>query len=128
MINIPAKRAKGRPLNLLFHLLLFQARDVAEWIEHSDVTTMLRIVDENERIKLTPQTISGGLQVNTEYWFLTEDGLYEVLLQSRKPIAKEFKKQVKEILKTIRKHGVYATNDFIEQAISDLQLFLRQQR
>ena len=68
MINIPAKKAKGRLLNLLFHLLLFQARDVAGWIEHSDVTTMLRIVDENERIKLTPQTISGGLQVNTEYW------------------------------------------------------------
>lgn len=40
-------------------------------------------------------------------WFLTEDGLYEVLMQSRKPIAKEFKKGVKEILKTIRKTGGY---------------------
>ncbi|WP_300854391.1 BRO family protein, partial [uncultured Clostridium sp.] len=32
-------------------------------------------------------------------WFLTEDGLYEVLMQSRKPIAKAFKKEVKKILK-----------------------------
>lgn len=44
---------------------------------------------------------------NREVWLLTEDGLYEVLMQSRKPIAKEFKKGVKEILKTIRKTGGY---------------------
>ncbi|WP_255299871.1 BRO family protein [Bacillus cereus] len=30
-----------------------------------------------------------------EVLFLTEDGLYEVLMQSRKPIAKMFKKEVK---------------------------------
>lgn len=48
------------------------------------------------------------LQANTEYWFLTEDGLYEVLMQSRKPKAKEFKKEVKKILKSIRKTGGYS--------------------
>mgnify|MGYP003401111636 CR=1 FL=1 len=48
---------------------------------------------------------------NREMWFLTEDGLYEVLMQSRKPIAKEFKKQVKLILKEIRKHGMYAAEE-----------------
>ena len=40
-------------------------------------------------------------------WFLTEDGLYEVLMQSRKPIAKQFKKEVKQILKQIRRTGDY---------------------
>lgn len=35
-------------------------------------------------------------------WFLTEDGLYELLMQSRKPIAKQFKKQVKKMLKELR--------------------------
>ena len=44
-------------------------------------------------------------------YFLTEEGLYEVLMQSRKPIAKEFKKQVKIILKDIRKHGMYAAEE-----------------
>ena len=39
---------------------------------------------------------------NREMWFLTEDGLYEVLMQSRKPIAKEFKKQVIKILDDLR--------------------------
>ena len=41
---------------------------------------------------------SGGSKL-----FLTEDGLYEVLMQSRKPIAKQFKKEVKKILKGLRK-------------------------
>lgn len=82
---------------------LFKAKEVAEVIEHPNVTVMLNLVDEEEKgVKqlLTP----GG---NQQVWFLTEDGLYEVLMQSRKPIAKEFKKGVKEILKTIRKTGGY---------------------
>ena len=46
-----------------------------------------------------------GLQGET--WFLTEDGLYELLMQSRKPIAKQFKKGVKKILHEIRTKGGY---------------------
>ena len=38
---------------------------------------------------------------------LTEDGLYEVLMTSQKPIAKQFKKEVKKILKQIRQTGGY---------------------
>ena len=82
---------------------LFLARDVAEWIEHSNVTEMLKCVDSDE--KLTSAILRAGQmrQVN----MLTEDGLYEVLMQSRKPKAKEFKKEVKKILKSIRKTGGY---------------------
>ena len=70
---------------------------------------MIKSVDEEEKTKIFyPAKIVGGvLQANTEYWFLTEDDLYEVLMQSRKPKAKEFKKEVKKILKSIRKHGGY---------------------
>ena len=50
---------------------------------------------------------------------LTEDGLYEVLMQSRKPIAKQFKKKVKEILKDIRKHGIYATDNVIDKILDN---------
>lgn len=82
---------------------LFLAKDVAEWIEHSDVSTMIRNVDEDEKVTNIVCTLGG----NQNAWFLTEDGLYEVLMQSRKPIAKQFKKGVKEILKTIRKTGSY---------------------
>ena len=54
-----------------------------------------------------PKIVGGNLKPNRGYWFLTEDGLYEVLMQSRKPKAKEFKKEVKKILKSIRKTGRY---------------------
>jgi len=94
---------------------LFLAKDVASWIEHSDTSKMIRSVDEDEKVKNNVPTL-GGLQ---ESWFLTEDGLYEVLMQSRKPIAKQFKKQVKTILKDIRLKGGYiaTTEDDDEMTI-----------
>ena len=85
---------------------LFLAKDVAKWIEHSDVSTMMRNVDPDEKVTNNVCT-PGGVQTS---WFLTEDGLYEVLMQSRKPIAKQFKKEVKKILKSIRKNGAYIRN------------------
>ena len=89
---------------------LFLAKEVAECIDYAktsqgyyDVSRMVGTVDEEEK-HLRTIFVDGR---NYEMWFLTEDGLYEVLMQSRKPIAKEFKKGVKEILKTIRKTGGY---------------------
>lgn len=84
---------------------LFLAKDVAEWIEHTNITMMLGGIDEDEKVIITPKQSLGMFTANKSYNFITEDGLYEVLMQSRKPIAKEFKKQVKEILRTIRKTG-----------------------
>lgn len=78
---------------------LFLAKDVAQWIEHSDVSMMMKAIDSDEKLIQT-MLVSGQ---NREMWFLTEDGLYEVLMQSRKPIAKKFKKKVKAILKSLRK-------------------------
>lgn len=82
---------------------LFKAADVAAMIEHTDVSTMARSVDEDERLI---QTLFVAGQ-RRECLMLTEDGLYEVLMQSRKPIAKEFKRGVKTILKEIRTNGAY---------------------
>ena len=92
---------------------LFLAKDVAEWIGLTNVSDMISRVDNDEVTKLN----LGGLQ--GECNFLTENGMYEVLMQSRKPIAKEFKKEVKKILKDIRKHGIYATDNVIDQIINN---------
>lgn len=98
---------------------LFLAKDVAEWIEYSvsNVSKMLAVVDDEEKTIRT--IVTSGSNYQTEAWFLTEDGLYEVLMQSRKPIAKQFKKEVKEILKTIRKHGIYATDNVIDNILNN---------
>ena len=82
---------------------LFLAKDIAEWIEHSNPAAMLNTVDEDEKGIRIVYTLGGDQKVNV----LTEDGLYEVLMQSRKPIAKQFKKGVKQILKEIRTTGGY---------------------
>lgn len=82
---------------------LFLAKDVANWIEHKNITHMMNTVDEDEKLTYTICNSGQG----REMWVLTENGLYEVLMQSRKPIAKQFKKKVKEILKQIRKTGGY---------------------
>lgn len=80
---------------------LFLASDVAEWIEHSQTSKMVKSVDDDEKMMGT-LFLSGQ---NRDAWFLTEDGLYEVCMQSRKPIAKKMKKEIKRYLKSIRLTG-----------------------
>lgn len=78
---------------------LFRAKDVADWIEHSNVSAMVQSVDEDE--KLTLNIAYSELNKHNEL-FLTENGVYEVLMLSRKPIAKDFKKEVKKMLHALR--------------------------
>ena len=84
---------------------LFVASDVATMLNHPNTSELVKLVDDDE--KLTSTILRSGQ--NREVWMLTENGLYEVLMQSRKPIAKQFKKGVKAILKEIRKNGGYIT-------------------
>ena len=78
----------------------FKAKDVAEWIEYdtSSINKLISSVDEDEAGRRNLPTSSGS----KETWFLSENGVYEVLMQSRKPVAKEFKKEIKKLLKAIR--------------------------
>ena len=85
---------------------LFRASDVADWLGITSARDMVTRLDQDEVRRLNLRSRSG------ETWFLTEDGLYEALMQSRKPVAKQFKKGVKKILHEIRTKGGYiATNE-----------------
>lgn len=79
---------------------LFKAKDVTNMLGLTNPREVMSRVDDDERCKL-------NLPRQGATWMLTENGLYEVLMQSRKPIAREFKKGVKAILKEIRKTGGY---------------------
>ncbi|WP_064590854.1 BRO-N domain-containing protein [Streptobacillus moniliformis] len=102
---------------------MFNANEVAKIIENKNVSQMLKDVEEDEK-ELVLVTREDGK--THKQWYLTEDGLYEVLFSSRKPIAKKFKKQVKEILKTIREKRGYIVvrkedNEYtIKQRINNL--------
>lgn len=86
---------------------LFRAKDVAEVINHNNISHMLSLVDDDEK-GVTQFVTPGG---NQQVWMLTEGGLYEVLMQSRKPIAKQFKKGVKQILHEVRTTGGYISTN-----------------
>ena len=88
---------------------LFLAKDVAEMIDYAktskgsyDVSNMLKTIDEDEKL-VRKFFVSGQKR---DVWMLTENGLYEVLFQSNKPIAKEFKGKVKELLHNLRTNKV----------------------
>lgn len=79
----------------------FVASDVAEWLDERDGFTVARKVTDDEKdtqIVCTP----GGNQKTT---VLTEDGLYEACMLSRKKIAKPLKKEIKNYLRSIRLTG-----------------------
>ena len=80
---------------------LFKASDVADWLHNTNVSNMVKKVDEDEVTKFNLGSRQG------ETLFLTENGLYEILMLSRKKEAKQFKKGVKAILHEIRTKGGY---------------------
>ncbi|WP_202056261.1 Bro-N domain-containing protein [Streptococcus danieliae] len=89
---------------------LFIAVEVAKMIEVQNTTDLLKRVDEDEKLTYVVSRAGQKREVN----MLTEFGLYEVLFQSRKPKAKEFKRVVKQILKEIRQQGYYMQGELVE--------------
>lgn len=113
----------GRSIQMYGDIIspLFKATDVAEWIGHTKVSMMLKTIDDDEKVKvnnLYSDTRTGG----NGTWMLTEDGLYEVCMQSRKPIAKETKREIKRYLKQIRKTGGYIP---VEKEDDDLTIMVK---
>jgi anti-repressor protein len=98
---------------------LFLTKEIADIIEYSasNSSKLTNLVDRDEKVRNIITTPGG----NQEVWLLTEDGLYEVLFQSRKPIAKQFKKGVKQILHEVRTTGGYISttpNDTPEEIMA----------
>ena len=122
IINQREVLGKGFKMYGTFDEPLFLAKHVAEWIEYDVKNTyrLLNSVDEEEKVKGSIHTL-GGTQ---EMWFLTEDGLYEVLMQSRKPIAKAFKKEVKGILKKLRKGNLNVPSYQIDNPIERAKVWI----
>ena len=94
---------------------LFCLADVCKVLDLQSSAVMRRL--EKGVISSHPlQTAGGTQQVN----FVNEDGLYDVILDSRKPEAKAFRKWItSEVLPTIRKHGAYMTEDALTRAITE---------
>lgn len=104
-----------------FEKPLFKAKDIGDLLGITQIRKTIQNLDDNFKLLQAGNTNS-GLQ---EQYFLTIDGLYEVLFISRKPIAKEFRSWVRKILEEIRKTGEYKSNREIEYKTKN-NLFIEQ--
>lgn len=97
----------------------FVAKDICNILGHSNVSMALDRIDDDERAKFNL-----GRQGETN--IVNEAGLYSLVLASRKPEAREFKRWVThEVLPSIRKHGIYATETTIDQILADPDFGIR---
>ncbi|MCU5519858.1 phage antirepressor [Bacillus cereus] len=95
----------------------FVAKDVCNVLEIVNATRSLSRLDEDE---LHSMKVTDSLGRPQETNVINESGLYSLIMTSRKPQAKAFKKWVtSEVLPTIRKHGAYMTDQVLEQAVTN---------
>lgn len=81
----------------------FVAADVCRALEHTNTAVALERLDGDEKYKFS-LGLSGG-----DTWCVNEPGLYSLVLGSRKPEAKAFKRWIThEVLPAIRKTGSYS--------------------
>lgn len=94
----------------------FVAKDVCDALDLSDVSKAVYGLDDDEKLTRT-LFVSGQ---NREVWIINEPGLYSLILRSRKPEAKQFKRWIThEVIPSIRKHGAYITPETMEQTLKD---------
>ena len=93
----------------------FVGKDVAEILGYKDTSDALkRHIDEEDKLSRC-FTDSGQ---SREMYIINESGLYSLILSSKLPQAKKFKRWVtSEVIPSIRKHGAYMTPEKLEEAI-----------
>ncbi len=110
--------------------VFFLAKEVADILEIKRVVDMVRNLDKDECFAINHSQASLVLN-HTEYLeeinsfgmkILTESGFYSCIINSRKPMAKPFKKWVtSEVLPSIRKTGSYQVNNE-NKALKELEI------
>lgn len=97
-------------------------KDVAERLGYSNPQKAIRDhVDDDDRTVNESFTVNGTMGV-----LINESGLYSLVLGSKLPNAKKFKRWVtSEVLPAIRKHGGYLTAEKVEEALLNPDVLIR---
>lgn len=91
----------------------FVAADVCRVLDVQNVTQAVQRLDEDERAMF-------NIGRQGEAAIVNEPGLYALVLGSRKPEAKSFKRWIThEVIPSIRKHGAYLTPETAEKVLTD---------
>ena len=98
----------------------FVGRDIATVLGYSNPPKAVRTHVDEEDKGVNEMDTPGGKQ---KIIVINESGLYSLILNSKLPNAKKFKRWVtNEVLPSIRKHGAYMTENAIEKALEDVTL------
>ena len=92
----------------------FIGKDIADVLGYSNPQKAIRdLVDLEDKTQNDSFTVNGTAVV-----LINESGLYSLILKSKLPSAKKFKRWVtSEVLPVIRKHGGYLTPEKVEEAL-----------
>lgn len=92
----------------------FVLKDVCDALGIQNATDVAKRLDDDEVTRFN----LGGLAGETN--IINESGLYNVIIRSDKPQARQFKKWITaEVIPSIRKHGAYMTDEAIHRAITE---------
>lgn len=96
----------------------FVGKDVAEILEYAKARNAISAHVDPEDKKDAP--IQGPLGGTQEMTIINESGLYSLILSSKLPTAKRFKRWVtSEVLPAIRRHGAYLTEQKVEEILTN---------
>lgn len=89
----------------------FVAADVCKALELGNPSMTVERLDDDEKGISTIDTLGGKQRMA----IINEPGLYSLVLSSRKPEAKAFKRWIThEVIPSIRKHGAYMTDSLLD--------------
>lgn len=92
----------------------FVAADVCKALELGNPSMTVERLDDDEKGISTIDTLGGKQRMA----IINEPGLYSLVITSRKPEAKAFKRWIThEVIPAIRKHGAYMTKSVLEQVL-----------
>ena len=100
----------------------FVAVDVCRALDLSDTSKTLERLDDDEKGTSSIRTPGGKQKVS----IINEPGLYSLVMGSRKPEAKAFKRwTTHEVIPSIRRHGAYMTPETLEAAILNPETMIK---
>lgn len=101
---------------------LFVLKDICDALGLGNTS---RVADRLDSDDLTLSKVIDNRGVQRETFLVSEAGLYEVIIRSDKPEAKDFRRWVtSEVLPSIRKHGMYATPAIIEDMLANPDIMI----
>ena len=108
----------------------FVGKDVASILGYTNASkaVAMHVDDEDKRKEMLKADSQNGNvpSGSAKTALINESGLYSLILSSKLPKAKEFKRWVtSEVLPSIRKHGAYMTDDVLERTITDPDFMIK---